>query len=245
MFTKENIEKLEKHYLEEIVFLLEHEKEKLLKGLETKEPIRNDWQSYWGNNTSDYAVGAERIYYWLFNQFGIPNSAPVGSDLFFERKDAYIHIDIKSVTMNNIGDAIKNIFVGDNQNSYKGNICVNGKPNREYKGQLPFYYTKKEKNKEILKPCLTYFIVLLHDSAIHSLNLMYVCCMPNGLLYNTYGDEVLSAGKNPGKIRFNFEKVNTFKNIENNPSRISILHWNENMELNLLKKLQFFNKLLD
>lgn len=245
MFTREQIEFLEKQYLEEITFLLENEKDKMLKGLETKEPIREDWEEFWGNNTSDYAVGAERIYYWLFNQFGIPNSAPVGSDLFFERKDVYVHIDIKSVTMKNIGDTIGTIFVGDNQNSYRGNIIVGGKPPRPYRGQLPVVYNKQMKNRVVEKPCLTYFIVLLHDSDLHELNLMYVCCMPNGSLYDTYGDGILCAGKNPGKIRFKYINADKFLNLENTPSRFNILHWNENMPDRIKNKLSFFKNIYD
>lgn len=245
MFTKEQIEFLEKQYLEEIVFLLENEKDKMLNGLETKEPIREDWEAFWGDNTSDYAVGAERIYYWLFNQFGIPNSAPVGSDLFFERKDAYVHIDIKSVTMKNIGDTIGTIFVGNNQNSYKGNILVADKPPRPYSGQLPFVYKKHVGSKIIEKPCLTYFIVLLHDADLHELNLMYVCCMPNGCLYETYGDEVLSAGKNPGKVRFRYTKASKFLNLTNQPSRFNVLHWNDNMSNKTKNKLKFFKEIYD
>ncbi len=245
MFTKNYIERLEKNYLDEIVFLLENEKDKMLNGLNTKEPIRSDWENYWGDNTSDYAVGAERIYYWLFNQFGVPNSAPVGSDLFFERKDAYVHIDIKSVTMKNIGDTIGTIFVGDNQNSYEGDILVSGKPPRHYKGQLPFVYKKHAGNKIIEKPCLTYFIVLLHDGELHELNLMYVCCMPNGALFETYGDSVLSAGKNTGKIRFNYRNADKFLNLENAPSRFNILHWNSQMPENIQKKLSYFKNIYD
>lgn len=243
MFTEEQIEFLEKNYLEEIIFLLEHEKDKMLEGLNTKEAIRGDWEKFWGDNTSDYAVGAERIYYWLFNQFGVPNSAPVGSDLFFERKDAYIHIDIKSVTLKNIGDTSGKIFVGDNQNSYAGNIVVKDGSMRSYQGQLPFVYSKRHKGKIIEKPCLTYFIVLLHDTDLHDLNLMYICSMPNGFLYTTYGDEVLSAGKNPGKIRYNFKQASNFLNLPGKPSRLFVLHWNEKMDVKIKKKLKFFEEI--
>ena len=243
MFTKEQIETLEKNYLEEIIFLLEHEKDKMLQGLDTKEAIRGDWEKFWGDNTSDYAVGAERIYYWLFNQFGVPNSAPVGSDLFFERKDAYVHIDIKSVTLKNIGDTIGTICVGDNHNSYVGDIVTKGNVSRPYQGQLPFVYSKHLGNKIIEKPCLTYFIVLLHDTDLHELNLMYVCSMPNGCLYDTYGDDVLSAGKNPGKIRYRFKNASKFLNLQGEPSRFFVLHWNDNMATSTKKKLEFFEKI--
>ncbi len=36
-------------------------------------------------------------------------------------------------------------------------------------------------------------------------------CVPNGLLYDIYKDEVFDAGKNPGKARFSFERCSEFK----------------------------------
>ncbi|MEM5635142.1 hypothetical protein AAHB55_25850 [Bacillus cereus] len=59
-----------------------------------------------------------------------------------------MHIDIKTVTLANLGDFTKNIFVGDNQNSYEGNIIVKGKDPRPYKGHLPPFYTKKTGEKK-------------------------------------------------------------------------------------------------
>ena len=56
----------------------------MIDGFSTKEDIRKDWEQYLGKETSDFAVGSERIFYWLFNQFGQPNSSPIGSDLFLK-----------------------------------------------------------------------------------------------------------------------------------------------------------------
>ena len=227
------IEFWENEYLEQIAYLVETDKEKMLNGFKTKEDIRADWEKYLGAETSDFAVGSERIFYWIFNQFGIPNSSPVGSDLFFETYNAYVHIDIKTVTLSNIGDFTKNIFVGDNQNSYRGNIEVKGKPPRPYAGNLPSFYTKKDGEKKI---CLTYFLLILYDESNLDIQTIVLTCMPNGKLYSIYGNKVLSPGKNPGKIRYNYTAVPKFELLRDK-YRSKILLWNENMDEHVKKRL--------
>jgi len=112
-------------YLDEFYHFLKFVKRRMLMGFETKEAIKEDWIRKWNPNEEDkgissFGVGAERIVYSLFNTqgFGQPNSSPIGSDLFFETHDAFIHIDLKTVQTRNIGDYSNDIFVGDNQNSY-------------------------------------------------------------------------------------------------------------------------------
>lgn len=227
------IEFWENEYLEQIAYLVETDKEKMLNGFKTKEDIRDDWEKHLGAETSDFAVGSERIFYWIFNQFGIPNSSPVGSDLFFETYNAYVHIDIKTVTLSNIGDFTKNIFVGDNQNSYIGNIEVKGKEPRPYKGNLPPYYTKKDGEKKL---CLTYFLLILYDESNLDIQTIVLTCMPNGKLSSIYGNKVLSAGKNPGKIRYNYTAVPKFELLKDK-YRSKILLWNENMDEHVKKRL--------
>lgn len=222
----EKIEFWENEYLKQIYYLLKIDKEKMLSGFDTKEDIRADWEKFLGAETSDFATGSERIFYWLFSQFGVPNSSPIGSDMFFETYNAYVHIDIKTVTLANIGDFRRNIFVGDNQNSYIGNINVKGKEPRPYKGNLPTYYTKRDGSKKL---CLTYFIVILYNETNLDIQAIAITCMPNGELYEVYGDEVISAGKNKGKIRFNYSKVKEFKLLEDKPLRTKVLLWNEHM----------------
>lgn len=58
----------------------------------------------------------------------------------------------------------------------------------------------------------------LNDENTHEILGNFVTCMPNGLLYSSYGDRILSAGKNPGKIRFNYANL-TFENIFDRPLR--------------------------
>ena len=74
-FSKEYIEFWENEYLKNIHNSLLLDKERMIDGFSTKEDIRKDWEQYLGKETSDFAVGSERIFYWLFNQFGQPNSS--------------------------------------------------------------------------------------------------------------------------------------------------------------------------
>jgi len=132
----------------------------LLEGFKTKESIKDDWFGLYKSGISDFAVGAERIVYSLMNgrSIGVPNSCPVGADLFFEVQDAFIHIDLKTVGASltgktNIGDYTKNIFVGTNQNSYRSEIKrANGQafqPVRFYEPTLPSIYNKGKINAKI------------------------------------------------------------------------------------------------
>ena len=228
------IEFWENEYLKQIYYLLKIDKEKMLSGFDTKEEIRSDWERFLGAETSDFATGSERIFYWLFSQFGVPNSSPIGSDMFFETYNAYVHIDIKTVTLANIGDFKKNIFVGDNQNSYVGNINVKGQVPRPYKGNLPTYYTKKDGTQKI---CLTYFIVILYNEENLDIQTIAITCMPNGELNSVYGDKVISAGKNKGKIRFNYSKVKEFELLEGTPPRTKVLLWNKEMTKEIEKAM--------
>ncbi|MBU4480209.1 hypothetical protein KKG48_02085, partial [Patescibacteria group bacterium] len=165
--TNKEIEKLESKYLEKFYHFLKFAEDEMLQGFDTKEKIKNDWFEKYKTGISDFAVGAERIVYALFNGKGIgqPNSSPVGSDLFFEVEDAYIHIDLKTVKASlegktNIGDYLSDIFVGNNQNSYNGKLNV-GRIEKKYKNaSLPHFYTLTNGKKKI---CLTYFVTILYD----------------------------------------------------------------------------------
>lgn len=218
-------------------------------GFRTKEAIKDDWWGHYGNNEdgkgiSDFAVGAERIVYALLNGKGIgqPNSAPVGADLFFEVGDAYIHIDMKTVQQDNIGDFTNTIFVGENQNSYRGVIEKRTGNNEEYTPALPTFYNKGKVNEKI---CLSYFITILYNRDNLDIMVIAIDCMPNGELEKHYGSRVLSAGKNPGKARFNLKEVNKFELLENQPSRIKVVYFDKNMPEQYRKKLSLFESIYD
>lgn len=124
MKSKQEIEELENKYLNKFYYFLKFVEDEMMLGFQTKEKIKADWFGKYDSKISNFAVGAERIIYALFNGKGIgqPNSCPVGADMFFEVEDAYIHIDLKTVQTRNIGDITRSIFVGRNQNSYKFEI---------------------------------------------------------------------------------------------------------------------------
>lgn len=230
---------------------LKFAEDELLLGFKTKEKIQDDWLGLYKSGISDFAVGAERIVYSLLNGKGIgqPNSCPVGADLFFEVQDAFIHIDLKTVGASltgktNIGDYTKNIFVGTNQNSYKGYMIVNEggehEELREYVPSLPSIYNK---NKENQKVCLSYFITILYDKDTLDTLVMSIVCMPNGELEPHYTTRVLQAGKNLDKTRFRFTNVPNFELLDRNNKRIKVVYFDENMNEQYLKKLRFFENL--
>jgi hypothetical protein len=244
--TLEDIEKIELKYLNKFYYFMKFAEDEMMFGFQTKEKIKDDWFGKYDSKISDFAVGAERIVYSLFNGKGIgqPNSSPVGADLFFEVNDAFIHIDLKTVQTDNIGDYTRNIFVGTNQNSYKSEIKqANGdsfKPVRIYEPALPTFYNKNRENQKI---CLSYFITILYEKDNLNILNISISCMPNGELEKHYKNRPLSAGKNIDKTRFNFTKVSKFELLDDNPSRIKVVYFDKNMHYDYKNKLKFFEEL--
>ncbi len=252
--TLKEIEKIEQKYLNKFYYFLKYTEDEMLKGFQTKNDIKDDWIHYWGTEGhSDFDVGAERIVYALFNGKGIgqPNSSPVGADLFFETDDAYIHIDMKTVEASgNVGDYATSIFVGENQNSYKGTILKQSGVEESYNPALPTFYNKGTDKEKI---CLSYFVTILYekeDIKILNINLL---SMPNGTLEQHYKHRPLRAGKNPGKARFNFKEVNKFElltevknpEIDTKNSRIRIVYMDTEECEKYKNKLEFLMSLYD
>lgn len=258
--TLRQIEELEHKYLVKYWYFLKYVEDDIIKGFETKDDISSDWEGLYGTENggiSDFAVGSERIIYALLNGkiAGQPNSCPVSSDLFFEIDEAFIHIDLKSVTTtdgvkidengkkltDNIGDFNSSIFIGRNQNSYKGQMIVNkGKDNEEYRDyvpNLPIFYTKKNGDRKIN---LTYFITILNNTVTQKTELISIMSVPNGKLEKHYKERPLKAGKNPDKTRFNFKECSTFELLENAPKRIKVIYKNPNMSENMKKRLKLY-----
>ena len=227
---------------------MKYAEDEMMLGFQTKEKIKNDWIGNYKTKISNFAVGAERIIYALMNGKGVgqPNSAPVGSDMFFEVEDAFIHIDLKTVQTRNIGDITNSIFVGRNQNSYAAEIKqYTGEsftPTRIYKPALPTFYNKGTETEKI---CLSYFITILYeDETLNILNIN-ILCMPNGALAPHYGDRVLKAGKNPDKTRFKFSEILTFELLENTPNRIKVVYFDKKMNPEFKNKLAFYETIYD
>ena len=245
------IEKLECKYLNKYYHFLKFAEDELLLGFKTKEKIKHDWLGLYKSGISDFAVGAERIVYSLLNGKGIgqPNSCPVGADLFFEVPDAFIHIDLKTVGASlvdktNIGDYTSNIFVGTNQNSYKGKMIVNkggaNEQTRDYTPSLPSFYNKGTAQEKI---CLSYFITILYDKDTLDTLVMCIVCMPNGALEKHYKTRVLQAGKNLDKTRFRFTNVPEFEILDNNEKRVKVVYFDHNMDDIYKTQLRFFEDL--
>lgn len=236
----QTLEELEQKYLMKYYHFLKFTEDEILKGLDTKNAIKDDWFHKWNTNDkekkiSDFNTGAERVIYALINSKGIgtPNSCPVGSDLMFEVDDAFIHIDLKTVQSSNIGDFVRSIFVGNNQISYNSTYTVNNQK-REFTGaNLPHYYNKDNTKKY----CLTYFLSILHDSETFETLCIYITCFPNGLLQPVYKGDVFNAGKNPDKVRYNIKDARDFKVA--NGRRLLVVYFNKNAKEEYKKKLQF------
>jgi len=249
------IEKTENKYLLKFYHFLKFAEDEMLEGFKTKEKIKSDWIEKYKSGISDFSTGAERIVYALLNGKGVgqPNSAPVGADLFFELKDAFIHIDLKTVgaslsradnTSNNIGDYITSIFVGRNQNSYKGQMLVsmgkNKSVKRSYTPSLPAFYNKGTEHEKI---CLSYFVTILYDKDSLDILVMSIVCMPNGDLEKHYKDRVLQAGKNIDKTRFRFVEVPNFELLSTETKRIKVIIFDEKMDPRYKKRLSFFENI--
>lgn len=248
-----NIEELESKYLEKYYHFLKFAEDEMLRGFKTKYEIKKDWIDKWnpseeGKGISDFATGAERIVYALLNGKGIgqPNSCPIGSDLFFEVEDAFIHIDLKTVQTRNIGDYVNDIFVGNNQNSYNGKVIVKGLEKYYDEACLPYYYTLANGTKKV---CLTYFITILYEETTLNILNINMLSMPNGKLYDIYGSKILKAGKvlypegNPKRkthcksIRYKWSEEPNFVLLKNK-KRIKVVYFNENMSKENKVKLQ-------
>lgn len=249
----QDIEKLEHKYLMKYWFFLKFVEDEIVRGRLSMEDIRGDWDGLYGNKNkgiSQFDVGCERIVYALLNGkiAGQPNSCPVSSDLFFEVDDAFIHIDLKSVTTSggitkndNIGDFNTSIFIEQNQNSYKGTIIINsGKKNetkRRYTPNLPTFYNKSNGDKKLT---LTYFVCMLNNSITKKCELISIMNMPNGKLQKHYKSRPLKAGKNKGKTRYNFNLTPTFELLEGDKKRVRIIYKNPSMSDTIKEKLNFY-----
>ena len=247
MLTNIEIEKIEEKYLKKFFHLMKYAEDEMMYWFQTKEKIKDDWYWKYWSNISDFAVWAERIIYALMNWKWVwqPNSCPVGSDMFFEVEDAFIHIDLKTVQTNNIWDITKNIFVWKNQNSYKWKMIVNSKEwiiEREYEPALPTFYNKWKNNEKI---CLSYFITILYEAENLDILNISIISMPNWELEPNYTTRVLQAGKNPDKTRFRFSEVFLFELLDIKTSRVKVIYFDKDMKEEYKRKLGFYEYIYD
>ncbi|EJF07856.1 hypothetical protein ThvES_00000430 [Thiovulum sp. ES] len=235
------VEKLEKKYLDKVFHFLKYIEDELLASFQSGKKIEDDWKEFWGakeGGISSFSTGFERVIYNYFNSKSISgevNSSPVASDLFFETKDAFIHIDVKTVQTRNIGDISNSIFIGLNQNSYEA-IMKTRNGERKYTPAIPKIYSNG-------KISLSYFLTILYDDkTLEILNINFIS-MPNGLLEPHYKSRPLKAGKLKTEARFNFKEVSRFEILTNQPSRIKVVYLAPNISEEHKKKLKLFFEL--
>ena len=205
------IEELEYVHLERIRYHFLDNLQDIKKGLYSRLEIKKDWYDIFistkHNKSSDLEMGAERIFHHVFSQgMKTPNSSPIGADLMYETFDSFIHIDIKTISESNWGDYKGKIAIQRNQTSYPLSK-VGSSPN------LPTYYSKTfiKNGYEYNKPTLTYFVYILHKHASEEIYSILLVCMPNGELFEIYGDDILQRGKNKGDPRYAFKKEPRFE----------------------------------
>lgn len=225
MIENKDIEFWEKYYLDQMEFMLLQDKDKMINALNSKDEIKIDWIDAFKKKSCDIDRGAERIYYWLLNQLGIPNSTPIGSDLLFETCNAFLHIDVKTSSYYtgtnkdiNASDFKGVVSIGENQTSYE--YIDNDKI--PHSSNLPQIY--KSKNKL----CLTYIIQLVYDKEtdgnLKILGLVLIS-IPNGALKEIYGNDICGGSKNKNEaFRYYYKRKPKFELLNSNPYRIKLLY---------------------
>lgn len=242
--NEQDIEKKEFDYLNQINYFTKCNLEWILQRLKSKNEIKTDWidifkttarEEY--DKASELDVGAERVFHNLFGRFQMlqVNSTPIGADLMFETYDAIIHIDIKTTTDSNPADFGGKIQIGQNQTSYSVNQTKEGNE-YPFRASLPTFYSNG-------KICLTYIIQIIYDNNEDQPRIISLFSIPNGELYNTYGNCV-NAGKHKkelnklnsrGDIRFLYKDASRFENLNDKPGRIMVIY-PEQPELYILER---------
>ena len=200
----------------------------MINALNSKDEIKSDWIDVFVKKVSDIDRGAERVYFWLLNQLGFPNSTPIGSDLMYETSNSFIHIDVKTSSYFtgkdhkiNSNDFKGVVSVGKNQTSYK----FTDKKGKQHTSNLPSIYLSKN------KICLTYIIHLIYDKEkdgnlkILALNLIAI---PNGKLHSIYGNNICGGSKNKNEaFRYYYKNEPKFLLLKDKPNRFKILYLEE------------------
>lgn len=182
------LEELERGYFVFILTYLKQDLEKVIEGLNSRIKIISDWYEAFqrtarkGYKSSDLETGAERIFHHFFAPIlKFPNSSPIGSDLFFEMPECYLHIEVKTAIIGNEADYKGKVNIGINQTSYG--------IERTFLPNLPQYYERKK------KPCLTYCILIIHEHAKPNIKALLLISIPPGQLFPIYGKGIFRSGK--------------------------------------------------
>ena len=231
--SNERLEELEREYFDQLYYYLKSIEQRMMCGLASKNNIKDDWWAQFirgaeKRQVSDFARGAERIFYWLLTTLWTPNSSPIGSDMFFEAHNAFVHIDVKTANFKNTSDYLGKVAIGRNQTSYDADKTATGL-NTRVNPNLPQYYhrgTEKE------KPCLTFTIQVIHDAKTLDIIAILLICVPNGQLYGVYGNRIVGGGKSKDEsMRYEYKNAPVFETIYGHPYRVKFLYFNEQREL--------------
>lgn len=227
MLSGPELEKLEKRYFDDICHRITHDRQRMIEGLKSKDKIRSDW---WGKfvrvdkkrQTSDMAIGAERIFIWLISdKIGTPNSAPIGANLFFESHDAFIHIEIKTAREDNTSDYRGLVPINKNQTSYRATQSHRGTPINTLPG-IPKYYSDG-------KPCLSYSIQIIYNHRTFEIIAILLISIPNGQLFSTYGNKIVNCGKTKDEsFRYRYRSNPYFELVPEKPFRVRFIHFDQN-----------------
>lgn len=141
----------------------------------------------------------------------------------YKTEEAIINIEVKTSLITN-PDYRGKVQLGRNQISYGTS---------RFKPNLPTFY------ESVNLPNLKYVIQIVHEHLRPKINALNVICVPNGQLFNFYGEEILSAGKagweKARDIRYNYSKQPYFVMLKEKYSedifRIEILLLDKNMSI--------------
>lgn len=234
--SNEELEKLEKRYLDEIYFAMSDAQSSMVEYLTSKDKIRESWWKHFQRadkkkQTSDLSRGAERVFFYLSPQDWRPNSSPIASDLFFESHDAYIHIDVKTARKSNTADFGGEVPFGHNQSSYEPSKSYSG-TTIETQAHLPRYYPDEGE-----KACLTYALQIIYDHKTFDIIGVLLVCMPNGQLFDVYGNDIIKAGKSKNEsFRYKFSRNPYFELLQDKPFRVRILYYTADYRNELSKQ---------
>lgn len=240
------IEVLEYRYLNKLDEMIRNNIDDIIATFKRRFLIYNDWIIYLETKRkrlTDLGIGAERVFWKLISSY-FPDWRPIalfiGSNLFFETLEVFINIDVKTVYVDNLRDYMGLVEVGDAQTSY---------PMKKTYGALKRFRPKIKPYYDVSgmrKFSLAYFIQIIYEKPeiIMENNLdkgpiaLLLVSMPNGLLYDVYGDKIVKYPKSyvtregrrirPANYRYYYNEEPCYKLLSSKPCNYRVrLYFNK------------------
>ena len=250
---KSIVERLEYNYLNTIDSVIKNKIKYITERFATRFDVYNYWKDAFiteKKRITDLGTGAERVF-WKVISNELKNWHPValylGSNLFFETEEAYINIDIKTVYIDNIRDLGGLVEVGDAQTSYP--MKKKYQARESFQPKIRPYYEIQKGEQVIRKYALTYFIQIIYEKpeiiVQNKLDprpiAMVFVSLPNGLLYDIYGDDIVAYPKSyrrrmgvserPSNYRFYYSKCPCYKLLRDFPCNFRVrLYFNSDYD---------------